>query len=91
MIFRALNILELVPPVSLNEIKEKYRELSKKYHPDISTETRERFSDISSAYKLIREYCENFRFQFTDEEIVKQFPDEQIRSRFKDGLYWIKE
>jgi DnaJ-class molecular chaperone len=91
-IFEALKILGLVPPVSLKDIKERYRELSKRYHPDVSNEVaKKNFADISSAYRLLREYCENFRFQFTEEEILSQFPDERIRSRFKGGLYWLGE
>ena len=50
-------ILELqTNRVSLSEIKTAYRELAKKYHPDVNIESKEaedRFKDINEAYRVL--------------------------------------
>ena len=58
MIFRDYyRILELnTNKVSLNQIKSAYRELAKKYHPDLNIgnkKAEERFKDISEAYRVL--------------------------------------
>ena len=46
-------ILELDPKASQEEIKKKYRELAKKYHPDVSPETADKFEEIQEAYSVL--------------------------------------
>ena len=58
MIFKDYyRILELqTNRVSLSEIKTAYRELAKKYHPDVNIESKEaedRFKDINEAYRVL--------------------------------------
>lgn len=58
MIFKDYyRILELqTNRVSLSEIKTAYRELAKKYHPDVNIENKEaedRFKDINEAYRVL--------------------------------------
>lgn len=58
MIFKDYyRILELnTNKVSLNEIKNAYRELAKKYHPDVNIGNRiaeERFKDVNEAYRIL--------------------------------------
>lgn len=58
MIFKDYyRILELqTNRVSLGEIKTAYRELAKKYHPDVNIESKEaedRFKDINEAYRVL--------------------------------------
>ncbi|MCG8323788.1 MAG: DnaJ domain-containing protein [Cytophagales bacterium] len=52
-----LRILELQPGVSKKEIKQAYRRLSKKYHPDVSKDVhaKEKFISINEAYKFLME------------------------------------
>ena len=60
MIFKDYyRILEInTNKVSINEIKNAYRELAKKYHPDVNVGNRiaeERFKDINEAYRVLSE------------------------------------
>jgi len=79
---KALKVLNLPTFVSFREIKERYRSLSKKYHPDLSQEG-EKMRELNEAYNILKDYIENYRFTFSKEEILKQFPEEQYASKFK--------
>ena len=52
----ALSILELSPPVSIQELKDKYKELVKLYHPDTnggSKSAEEKLKSINRAYETL--------------------------------------
>jgi curved DNA-binding protein CbpA len=52
----ALAVFGLAYPVTLKEIKKRYKELVKRYHPDINNNDKQReeqFKTISQAYKLL--------------------------------------
>jgi DnaJ-class molecular chaperone len=78
----ALEVLNLPPLVSLNEIKTRYRILSKKHHPDINEEN-SKMREINEAYELLKAYANNFRFTFSEEEIQKQFPESNHARKFR--------
>ena len=78
----ALKVLELPRFVSLKEIKIKYYELSKKYHPDICEE-KEKMTEINNAYEILKNYIENYRYSFDEEEIYKQYPESYHADRFR--------
>lgn len=46
-------ILEIEENASENEIKNAYRKLSKKYHPDVNPDGEENFKEISTAYETL--------------------------------------
>ncbi len=77
----ALDILGIPAFTSLKEIKKRYYELSKKYHPDVSG-NEEKMITINRAYHVIKEYIDNFRFSFNEEEINKQYPEDCHTNRF---------
>ncbi len=79
----ALKTLNLSSLVSLNDIKKRYRELSKKFHPDLNSQNSQKFREINEAYKILKDYIENYRFTFSKEEIIKQFPREYHASKFR--------
>lgn len=76
----AKEILGLGDYVTLDEIKSKYRKLCKKYHPDTCDEDKakcaEMFRKVDRAYKIIMEYCKNYRFSLKDEDLKKSSYDE---------------
>ena len=53
----ALRSFEMRHPVDIPAIKKRYKELVKRYHPDISKEdsAEERFKEIHKSYKLLTE------------------------------------
>lgn len=82
-IHEALDILGLPPMISYKDLKKRYRELSKKYHPDIVGDSNETMVKINQAYNLVKNYMENYRFSFSEEEILKQFPYNEYIKKFR--------
>jgi len=83
VIQHALKVLNLPAFVSFKEIKQRYRNLSKKFHPDLQSEEKHKMQEINEAYFVLKSYIEDYRFTFSKEEILKQFPQEQHASKFK--------
>ncbi len=77
----ALEILDLPRFITKDEIKRKYKELAKKYHPDICKDT-QKMQEINRAYKLLMEYIENYKYSFDETEISKQMPNLTHNSKF---------
>lgn len=52
----AYSILELSPNATPDEVKKKYRELTKKYHPDVNKEpgAEDRFKKINEAHQVVQ-------------------------------------
>ncbi len=72
---KAKTLLGLREKSSLKEIKNKYKLLMKKWHPDKHAENSDKATkmsmQINEAYEIVLEYCNNYEFPF-DEESIKQ-------------------
>jgi hypothetical protein len=56
---KALRCMQLAPPVSLTQLKARYKELVKQFHPDANggdTSAEERLKDINDAYTTLRRF-----------------------------------
>ena len=82
IIHQALQTLNLPPLVSYEDIKSQYYELSKRHHPDLNQED-SRMVEINEAYAVLKQYVFHYRFSFSDEEIMKQFPEASHASKFR--------
>ena len=85
---KAKSLLGLREKSSLKEIKNKYKSLMKKWHPDKHKDDIEKATKMSAqineAYKIILDYCNNYEYPF-DEESIKashQTPSEWMSSKF---------
>ncbi len=83
LIHEALETLGLPAMVSYKEIKERYRELSKRYHPDLNDSDAQMMAQINRAYEILKNYIENYKFSFSQEEILKQFPFVEYVNKFR--------
>jgi len=81
-LYKALEVLDLPPFITKDELKNRYRDLAKKYHPDVSEDVK-RMSEINEAYELLMHYIENFRYSFDNDEISKQMPDFTLNGKFR--------
>jgi DnaJ-class molecular chaperone len=91
----ARKLLGLSEEVTLEEIKEAYRELSLKYHPDRCKEKdkkhcEEVFKKINQARDIILNYCANYKYSFKEKDIKKNVMDKELYEhlkRFYDGWF----
>lgn len=87
MIDKARKILGLGEEADKEEIKRKYRDLMKKYHPDKTSgneEYSEKSKDINWAYSIIASYCDEYKFSFNREEVERMNPDLKLNKQFGD-------
>ena len=87
-IIKAKSLLGLREKSTLKEIKNKYKNLMKKWHPDKHTEDYEKATqmsmDINDAYRTILEYCNTYEYPL-DEQSIKNAtytPQEWWNSKF---------
>ncbi len=76
-IIKALSILEINPPVSLRELKERYRK-------KVKVANEEELVEINRAYKILIELIENYPFRMDKNEFLLAFPEERLMER----LFW---
>ena len=88
-LLKAKDVLGLGERATRGEIKGRFRDLARRYHPDTGVEPdRERIREINAAHHLIMEYVGEYRFSFTHEEFLEQNPEERLREQFSsDGLW----
>jgi curved DNA-binding protein CbpA len=89
----ALQVLGLCGPATIKEIKKRYRQLLKEWHPDLSStdqkNRKEKTAEIVVAYKKLIAYCEEYRFSFNREEIEKYIsPEEMWEKQFGRDPIW---
>jgi hypothetical protein len=87
-IIKSKSLLGLREKSTLKEIKSKYKNLMKKWHPDKHKDNQEQATkmsmQINEAYETIMRYCEEFEFPFDEEHIKKthQSPAEWWHDKF---------
>lgn len=90
-------ILEINKDASQDEIKQKYRELAKKWHPDAngnSKESEEKFKDIAEAYSVLssptkkREYDSETVFQNSYTGRNRSFYEESSWQTNEEGPFY---
>ncbi len=81
-IYWALETLSLPVLSTKEELKTTYHRLAKKLHPDCGG-SKEEMANVNQAYNILKNYMENFKFTFSEEEIAKQYPEEIHANRFR--------
>lgn len=93
VIDEARRVLELGEKASIKEVRDAYRSLSKKWHPDRCKEKNkkvchEKMKEINRAYKIIMKYIENYDYSFAEEKISEQSPQAFWEKRFGKDPSW---
>ena len=94
-ISEARKILGLEETATLEEIKNAYKRLALKYHPDRckdekKKECEENFKKITHANDVLMAYCAGYRYSFKEKDATKNTMDEEFYrhlKRFYDG-WW---
>jgi len=92
---KARRTLNLGEEAGMQEIREAFRNLALKYHPDRcrgreKDNCKDMFKKISHAKDLLESYCLNYRYSFREKDVKKNImPKEEYDhlKRFYDG--WI--
>ncbi|ADH86901.1 J domain-containing protein [Desulfurivibrio alkaliphilus] len=89
----AMEVLGLDDQATLAEIKRRHRELVKRHHPDgkrqqPSAEDQRLIRRINTAYRVITNYVNNYRFSFSREEFYRQNPEARLYDQFDHDPIW---
>ena len=79
---KALEILELPPFITKEDIRTQYRFLARKHHPDRGGDAA-KMEKINEAYAILMKYIEDFRYTFDEDEVSRQFPGVDHADRFR--------
>ena len=86
----ARSLLTQGKTATIVQIKSAYRNLAKKYHPDITQESKEvsekMMRGLNDAFKILMEYTLNVPISFRKEDLCAQNPEQILYEQFKDDL-----
>jgi DnaJ-class molecular chaperone len=92
---QARKLLELPERATMDEIKENYRSLLRKWHPDKKKGSKKRCTEMTvkivAAYRTLIDYCSHYRFSFSEDEVRQHLSNEEWwLERFGDDPVWGK-
>jgi DnaJ-class molecular chaperone len=86
----ARKLLGLGERATAKEIKQAYRRMAFRYHPDSrvkESEEDDMMKKLNWAYKLLLDYVTNYSYSFTEEDVARTYPYEEHLQRFRDGWF----
>ena len=89
----ARTLLDLPERATMADIKSQYRAKIQKWHPDRCKDDKDTCKEMTTriiaAYKLLSDYCNNYEFSFSKEEVSNYLPAEEWwTERFGRGPFW---
>jgi len=85
----ALALFGLGERATLKQIRSRHRALAKAHHPDRGEAAdSQAMQRVNAAYRLLLSYCDNYRFNFGEEEFLEQVPEERLRRQFGWDSVW---
>lgn len=88
----AKKIFGITIPITLKRLEKKYKERIREVHPDVSDlppeESKRQSAELNQAFKILKEYCLNYRIDFTEEEYFRQHPEERMQRGFFNDSQW---
>jgi hypothetical protein len=87
----ARKLLGLDEAATLKEIKSAYRKLSHRHHPDkqasAAGENDLMMKKVNRAYKLLMNYCTDYKFSFKEEDISRTYPHEEHARKWRERWF----
>jgi len=86
----ARRLLGLSEAASMKEIKQAYRRMAFRYHPDRSktdAQDTDRMKRLNWAYKLLTDYCACYRYSFRREDVARAYPEEEYLRKYTYGWF----
>lgn len=88
----ARKILGLGEVATLKEIKDAYTKLAHQYHPDkhrhVTEEEAVMIRKINKAYKLLSDYCANYRYSFKEEAVSQTYSYKEYMRKWHDNWFY---
>jgi len=91
-ISEARKVLRLGETVTLKEIKQAYRRMAFRHHPDTTsdgndTQSEETMKKLNWAYKLLMEYCAHYKYSFREEDAARTYPHDEYLKKYYYGWF----
>ena len=87
----ARKILGLSDAATLKEIKRAYRTLAHRHHPDkhsgAESSKDEVMKKLNWAYKLLIDYCDNYKYSFREDDIARTYPEEEYMRNWRKNWF----
>jgi len=87
----ARRLLGLGEAATLKKIKSAYRRLAHRYHPDKHgspmAESEQMMKKLNQAYKLLMDYCDNYKYSFKEEDIARTYPHEEYMRKWRENWF----
>ncbi len=86
----ARRLFGLGEAATFKEIKQVYRKMAFRYHPDRGgedPEQGERMKRMNWAYKLLMDYCARYKYTFREEDVARAYPEEEYLGRYAYGWF----
>ena len=87
----ARRLLGLGEAVTLKEIKTAYRKLAHHHHPDKNDSANEKSNEmmkrLNRAYKVLMDYCNEYRYSFRQEDVARVYPEEEDFKTWRDKWF----
>jgi DnaJ-class molecular chaperone len=91
-ISQARELLGLGEAATLRQIKAAYKKVANRYHPDKcqdpdTAKCAEMMKKINEAYELIMEYCAQYSYSFSEEDVRRTYPHDEYLRRYSHGWF----
>ena len=86
----ARRLLGLGETAAIKEIRQAYRRMVQRCHPDVTeqnVEAEEMTKALNHAYKLLTEYCACYEYSFKEEDVDRAYPEEKLMRRYARGWF----
>jgi DnaJ-class molecular chaperone len=89
---QARKVLGLGEAATLREIKRAYKTLAHRHHPDkhgsaAGEEAEGTMKRLNWAYKLLMDYCANYEYSFSEEDVARAYPHDEYLRRYYYGWF----
>jgi DnaJ-class molecular chaperone len=89
---KARNLLGIGEAVTLKEVRSAYRKLASRYHPDKhktadSKKYEETMKELNWAYKVITDFCREYKYTFTEKDVARTYPYDEYVRRYHHGWF----
>jgi DnaJ-class molecular chaperone len=84
----ARRLLGLSETATLKEIKSAFRTRAHRHHPDKHGDAPERsdevMKELNRAYRLLLDYCADYKYSFGKEDVARTYPDEEDWRKWRE-------